>query len=214
MEYHVIEVPLVPRHSAMTIREAKAYFNWFMQIKEERIQYLRTKCAEALNCSVEELDFSRESLVLIWRFFLSIATIEEMPPDEPIEAFMSPRLIKQGITPESLFGRPEKRLTHFTEMLLIDVGMYYGETLVRNHPCLKWELHRGKDVNFNRPVISGFVDLYNPKYHPRVNPLSCGRGAAMVLLTKVPRAEVEDALVQGYDYNSMDVPADARGDSV
>jgi hypothetical protein len=46
--------------------------------------------------------------------------------------------------------------------LAMDVGMYFGEVLRRNHRGSDWVLHLRKTNNFGQPVLSGFAVALNP----------------------------------------------------
>ena len=46
---------------------------------DERSDYLRQKVSEGLNIPIESLDFSIESLIFIWRWFLKIVELKKTP---------------------------------------------------------------------------------------------------------------------------------------
>lgn len=54
-----------------TPQEVEAYFQWFIGIRLQRIAYLQAYLGVAL-------DYSIDSLIDIWSWFLSIAEIEKL----------------------------------------------------------------------------------------------------------------------------------------
>lgn len=147
---------------SMTAREGKEHFEWFMNRIPERMDYLKARCAKDLDLSVSELDYSAESLILLWRWFLKTARMEKTPKEE-IEK------MKEGakIFGESFINRTQ--FTATTEYIIRDIGMYVGQCFVLNYPQLYWsyeEKRRNRvavSVTVNQPRISGFRVCYKGK---------------------------------------------------
>ena len=140
---------------SMTARQGKEHFEWFMDRIPERMDYLTARCAKDLDLSVSELDYSAESLILIWRWFLKTARMEKTPKEE-IEK------MKEGakIFGESFINRTQ--FTATTEYIIRDIGMYVGQCFVLNYPQLYWSYEKkGRSrvhvsVTVNQPFVGGF----------------------------------------------------------
>jgi hypothetical protein len=52
----------------------------------------------------------------------------------------------------------ERTLTDRTLSLTIDIGMYFGQAFVKNHPSVKWEhyLPGRRFADYGQPVLTGF----------------------------------------------------------
>ena len=64
---------------SMTPAQAKKNFSWFLDHIPERMEYLCGRCAKDLKISENQLDYSAESLISVWRWFLKFARVEETP---------------------------------------------------------------------------------------------------------------------------------------
>ena len=53
---------------------------------------------------------------------------------------------------------PNDELTNRTFSLAMDIGMYLGQVLLKNHPALRWEQPLGSKqfVDYGQPSLSGF----------------------------------------------------------
>jgi hypothetical protein len=73
----------------------------------------------------------------------------------------------EGIVGQSPYSidTEDWELTGRTISLAIDVGMYFGQVLLRNHGSLKWEqpLKNKKFIDYGQPVLTGFGAMpFNP----------------------------------------------------
>ena len=66
----------------MTVKQARAQYEWFISVIPERVNYLKKRCAEDLKIKPDLLDYSADSLKLLWEWFIGIARVEKTPPDE------------------------------------------------------------------------------------------------------------------------------------
>lgn len=198
-EYIVVHPFSSKYYMSLTPKERANYYTWFMSVKADREKYLCRKCASYLNIDRSTLDYSRASLQHIWRFVLTVGTIEDFSEDTLENAVISGHLSKRGITAKELFLRPEKQLTQFSQLLLLDVGMYVGDTFVNEYPSLQWGKHKLKDVNHNLPVIKGFTHMYNSNFHPVVEPVGFCQTLANVLLKPTIPHNAEEMLLMAFD---------------
>ena len=126
-----------------------------MEHLPKRMCYLRARCAGDLSIEESCLDYSAESLLLIWKWFLSSARLEKTPGEE-LEK------MKKG---SEIFGESyinKSQFTVATRYMLRDIGMYLGECFVRNYTSLEWSYYTKpkSDIYVNQPVIGGFQMTY------------------------------------------------------
>lgn len=76
-KYTPLIIPVDKPFEKLTKKEGKEYFDWFISHVDERSDYLRQKVSEGLNIPIESLDFSIESLIFIWRWFLKIVELKK-----------------------------------------------------------------------------------------------------------------------------------------
>lgn len=60
-------------------QESQKHFDWFVSHVHERSDYIRQKVSQGLGISIETLDFSMDSLIPIWKWFLQVAEITKTP---------------------------------------------------------------------------------------------------------------------------------------
>ena len=162
--YDPLVLPLEKSIYDLTPAEAEQYFQWYMEKLPERVGYVARICAKELRIPAEKMDCSPESLIPIWRWLRRRAKTEPSPcPGDP----------------------KRKVLSTETELILLDVGMYLGETLRRNVPGIRWSYYTEpkKDFFCNHPLLSGFVDLTSGKpFHAVFEPIHMARVQATKLL--------------------------------
>lgn len=157
LTYDICIPPIKRHYYDMTDEEAQAYFDWYMEVMPQRIDYLSKTAAAKLKCDVSTFDLSPESLIPLWRWFLTV--VEKEPSTE-----------KSGMIVGS-----EYQLSLQSEYILRDIGMYLGKTLIVNDPLLYWEITKEPktDIFYNQPVIAGFYP--NLKYAPCFEPIHMAR---------------------------------------
>lgn len=174
IRYDILVPPLGLDFYNMTPKQAKENYEWFISKIPERMEYLRKRCADDLNISIEKLDFSPESLILVWRWFLKTARIEKTPK-EALER------MKEGA---KLFGESfinREQFTVVTQFIMRDIGMYLGQAYALNYPQLYWHYYTKpkNEVNAKQPVIAGFYfkDSFT-EGDATINPVAFAEGAA------------------------------------
>ena len=104
----------------MSKKTAKEAFDWYVAAIPGRMDYFRSRCAHDLKIPVETLDYSAESLIPVWRWFLKTARTEKTPKEEL--AWM-----QEGA---KIFGESfvvRRVLTVATQFIVRDISMYIGE---------------------------------------------------------------------------------------
>jgi len=151
---------LVPPHGidyrSMTPAIAEEDFDWFLSVIPDRLAYFRRRCADDLGISVNELNFSPQSLLQVWNWFLNTARTEKTPKEQ-FETMQEMAKV---------FGETfvsKRVLTVATEFIVRDIAIYVGECYVQTYPSLHWSLKTKpkNDIAINQPVISGFCASNN-----------------------------------------------------
>ena len=151
VQYDLLVPPLGLDFYNMTPKQAKENFEWFISKIPERMEYFRNRCTSDLNIRKESLDYSADSLILIWRWFLKTARMEKTP-NEILDK------MKQGA---KVFGESFinwEQFTVATQFIMRDIGMYIGQSYVLNYPRLYWHYYTKpkNEVNAKQPVVAGF----------------------------------------------------------
>jgi hypothetical protein len=160
-KYPSIEPPIQKDSYNMTKNEAEIYFNWWVKESPKRIELLTRMFVNTGGGNKEDLDYSPESLITLWRWYIPyIHTQKKSRKDTGIERADIPKHMKQDITISS------KELHFASFRLLIDINFYFAEVFLRNNPSLKWSLltKPKNSMDYNKPVIIGFKssDILNP----------------------------------------------------
>lgn len=136
-------------YRAMTPKVAKEYFDWFKENIPNELETLRKVVKKSIS-----LDYTPESLNLIYDWFLSVRTYIKLTKKQILEDYASaPDFILQ----EMLENRyvPTVQTTEIAAMIAI----YFGEVFIRNDSDLYWDYVKKpkSDVCFNEPVVYGFT---------------------------------------------------------
>ena len=145
----------------LTARQAKEYFNWYMEQIPNRItllwEYMKQECPET-----EPFDYSPESLIPLWEWYET--KVQQVPMSQKeieFQAARYPKWIENEIRKETM------KYTDETLSIALDISIYLGETVRKNYPNLYWG-YRAKPKNefsANRPVILKLVGkraYFNP----------------------------------------------------
>lgn len=152
LDYDIFIPPYNKEFNKMTKDEANEYFEWYKDNINNRITYLQSY-------SNLKLDYSVESLVDIWGWFLKNAEIEKTPFIRLMELRKQlkgqPKEIKKDIINEQKY-----QLSLQTEYIIRDIAMYFGEVYIKNNNSIYWGYHTNihADSFANMPVLMGFED--------------------------------------------------------
>jgi len=146
--YETIQPPFTLNFREMPKKELRAYFKWFQEIMQGRIEQLAST-VQSPGFENWKPNFSPDSLNALGEWFAT--QIETRPrTQEEIDAFNA-----QAPFRIELSG-PE--LTNRTFWIAMDIGMYLNQVFLRNHPSLKWDQPLGgkRFVDYGQPVLVGF----------------------------------------------------------
>jgi hypothetical protein len=128
----------------MSRQQACEYFEWFVKEIPKRVSQLRQICPL-------DLDFSPDALVALGDWFGGLVETRQRTHNEMQQEYEKfPTWLWQYIT--------NSTFTEKTLSMCIDLGIYFGETLHRRNPALRWDvvLKPKNDVDFHQPVILPF----------------------------------------------------------
>ena len=188
INYKPLVIPLTKSFVNLSKQESQEYFDWFISHIDQRSDYLRLQISKDLDVSIETLNFSLDSLVPIWRWFLQIAEIAKTSPKDLKDLEESLARQPQSFI-RQIVEQSKDKLSVFTEYVLRDIGMYLAKMFITNYPILQWTIKRTPKtyVHVNVPLIVGFVDN-NPSYpkpfHPDLEPIDLARTPAMNLFSE------------------------------
>lgn len=196
LDYMPIVSPIPKSHFDFTRNEAQEYYGWFLKNVDVRAAYLRDFISRKRNIPTEKLNYSLDSLILVWEWFLSIAFVEKASEEELAAIRKRYEGVPQPMF-DSLVKQNSLRLSTTTEYVLFDIGLYVAKMFTENYPCLEWhlKLKPKSDVNANLAVITGFIDEapdYEKPFHPELEPISFTRTPAMKLIREpfdVPKSD-------------------------
>lgn len=157
MKYNIPIAPLDKPTYLLTKKEAQKFFDWYVSILDERVEYLRefTKLS---------LDYSSDSLAPLWSWFLKHAEIEYTPQERLNELEEELRLTRNPLQ-DIVLAENARQFTLETEYIMHDIAMYLGEVFVKNHPSIFWGFYtKPKSDSFvNCPVLLGFPNEIYPE---------------------------------------------------
>ena len=114
-------------------KEAKMYFDWFMSVKVDRLEYLLTVLDEDVSCD------NGECLKRVGQKVFDILHKEPFSTDEP----------------------SGKVITNRGLALAADMSLLVSKLIINNHPGLKWGIVRTpkRDISFHLPALFNFPKL-------------------------------------------------------
>jgi len=133
----------------MTKPELRKYFQWFMDVLPQRVDELGRTVKKTPGFAVWEPDFTPESLDMLGEWFAGEVEIRSRTREE-IQTIQSNLAFPIDVKTWDLSDR--------TFCIAGDVGMYFSQVLLRNHPSLRWDQPFGsrRYAEFGQPVIAGF----------------------------------------------------------
>lgn len=157
-DYHIINnLPFGFDFYNQDLRQLRAHEKWFFENKEQRLTELQN--AYHAFCG-KNLDYTPKSLKGLGDFFLHAVDIEKKSPEEYAaqRAKFPPDIPIKNYT-----------LTIRSLSVIVDVGIYLGEVMIRNHKNMCWEQNKSRnkrDVERGYMVITinhnAFLSYMNP----------------------------------------------------
>ncbi|MEQ8317883.1 MAG: hypothetical protein RIE77_01645 [Phycisphaerales bacterium] len=153
--YTVQDWPDVDERYAMTKAEAREHFDFFMSVKDKRIEMLR----ELVHADTGlELSYTKRSLRELHPWCQTQARIRWHSDEQTALDRQDPMLRVSIDTEGRLF-----ELTKRAGSIGADLGIFCCETLIRKEPALRWDLDTRRSININNPSVHGFRTNYHPE---------------------------------------------------
>jgi len=153
---HTVPPPFTYRFRHMSKKELKDYYQWFMVALSKGIDELAAAVIMTPGFEAWQSDCTPDSLNTLGEWFAAHAE-KRNRTDEEIE-----QIRKRLTFPMDV---PKEELTDQTFSLAVDVGMYFSQVLLKNHPSLQWNQPFGGKlhIDYGQPVLAGFGAMaFNP----------------------------------------------------
>lgn len=151
MDYVLMEPPFeMKEFHEMNKREAQQYFDWYMSQVPVRLKQLKEAYAETSGRDSGELDFSPQSLVPLWSWFLPWVAYEPKTAEEIQE-----ELAKLPEWLHESFLEAPYDLSTGTLTLAADIAVYFAEVFRKKYPNLEWGfvIKPKSFMHVNRPIL-------------------------------------------------------------
>lgn len=187
--YSLLKVPsfAVKDFFSFTKEEAKQYFKWFLQVKDERMQILRSHVQQEY--PEWKSDYTRDSLIILYEWFRDQVRYRPMTEDEKEQ-------VRQQINATPLLANvvsiPETTFTEETVSICFDIGVYWGDSLILNVPEVKW---------IQKTTSPNYIDYAQPLVakHTSKVPINPRRVAESLAQRILDRDTIEITLVELFD---------------
>jgi hypothetical protein len=151
-DYDCFQFPLDPSCREMSDRQAEIYFESFVKGMPQRLAVLQRAIKVSGDAGLL-LDYSFDSLSSLGEWFGNHIETRLLTQDELIQKKKPyPSWLHDYIPPDTF--------TLETVSLIMDVSIYFAETLRHRHPVLKWALLRlpPDNISYHQPVVVPFHD--------------------------------------------------------
>lgn len=147
MTYVLIDLPLSKPFREMTKAECRSYFQWFTKQIETRIGILESEVNSATGWRA---DYSPQSLATLQSWFA--LQVGRRPLTDRERQIVEQADVDPLLAVDSL-------LTELSYSLCTDIGMYFGETIIRVASKGKWDLELGSrnNLDYGKPIITGLL---------------------------------------------------------
>lgn len=152
MEYSLMTPPFKMKDfEKMSDKEAREHFEWYLSEISVRLDLLESAINSLKSLDRVKLDFSRESLLIVWDWYLeNVQIVQKSEEAYQNELLNSNSMTKDFIKREEI---PKGWLS-----VAMDISIYFSECLVKNQEHLNWGIvTKPKSLAcVNKPVIVGF----------------------------------------------------------
>ena len=149
MVYEGVNPPLEKDFYSLSKEEALSYFDWFIGVIPERVELLRKACKS--DGVGDILDYTPESLVPLWRWYLGDVQIVPISQEKhEAQLAAAPDYLKENVRRYEIAGG--------YRLIAWDISIYFAECMLRACPTLRWGVvFKPKNyIHLNMPVLVGF----------------------------------------------------------
>jgi hypothetical protein len=158
MSYHVIQPPFTLKFREMSKKDLANYYKWYLEALPKRIDELSKAVKRSAGFENWNGNYTPISLDQLGDWFSNQVEARQRTQEEVKE-------IASRLTfPMQV---PGEELTDQTFSLAFDVGAYFSQMLLSNHPSLRWIQQFGpkSHVDYGQPVLVGFNGMaFNPTH--------------------------------------------------
>jgi len=166
MEYSIVQPPFSLSFWEKDTKEAQAYYDWFLESIPVRISVLEKAIQTTEGYQDKDLNLTPESLKWLGCWFSDQVEVRKRTEHEMKTIYdEAPEWFKQ-------VEIDDWELTERTFSLAFDIGMYFGNVLLKNNPKLQWTMvtKPKKYTHVKQPIIEG---LSNMKLNPVAIMITC-----------------------------------------
>lgn len=156
MAYATIQPPFTLTFREMSKQELKRYFEWFMEVRSQRLSELSEVVKETYGYEKWQPDGTPVSLNALGKWFAEQANVRPRT-DEEFKSIENRLMFPMEVQGEELTTR--------TLSLAMDIGMYLSQVFLKNHQNLGWDQPLGnkKFIDYGQPVLIKFKSgPFNP----------------------------------------------------
>ena len=162
--YKLVTTPLFSSKSFFdfTKNEAEAYLSWFLESRLERLNILENYVQKDL--PFWELDYKVKSFVELFDWFGTVISYRQMTGIEKSEVIQQ---LNSSELLASIIPIPEQTFTDQTVSICFDLGILFGELLIKQNNLLSWKykVNSKKYIYYAQPIITreGIKVDFNPR---------------------------------------------------
>jgi hypothetical protein len=155
MEYQIIQPQVRLDFQVMTRKEANDYFRWFMEQIPTRMEILTRAVRSTRGYENWQTDFTVNSLDKLGQWFCEQVETRDRTTQEKEDIYSKAPAWFRNVNVESW------ELSNQTFSLAVDIGMYLGSMIEKNHEGIKWIMvtRPKNDVDYQQPVLVGKSNL-------------------------------------------------------
>lgn len=154
LDYSLMTPPFeIKQFEKMTKKEAQLHFDWYVSEVPKRIELIKKAYLETGGGKLEDLDFSPQSLVNLWSWFIPrIVTVTKSDEEIADELNQVPEWFKDKVFENKM------KLNIGSLSIAMDIAIYFAEVFIHNFDKLYWGfVTKPKSLVYvNSPVIVGF----------------------------------------------------------
>lgn len=152
MDYLLMQPPFeVKSFKEMSKKEAEIHFDWYVNEIPSRLELLEKTYRELINEVEIVLDYSPESLIKLWRWYINNAKIEEKSDEQKkLEMDQYPEWVRINLS--------SQKISIDWMAIAMDIAIYFSEVFIKDHGKIKWGIvSKPKSLAYvNKPVLVGF----------------------------------------------------------
>ncbi len=159
MQYTLNTPPFYGNWSVLSRNQAKIYYEWYIEHIPKRIEVLQQALRTSKEDSYQEWIATKTKLSLdvLGKWLVDNVTVTPVKEERRQEIIQE----REAVIPKkylSILELPDEELSEQTLSIIIDVGMYLGETFRHHFPQVQWELYtkNKRYIDYQRPILIGF----------------------------------------------------------